>query len=318
MGVSGLREWRSILICPRCSSPLEMEQTVVRCTEGTCLYSEQPFPVVAGTPALVDFERSIVSAEQLVGSGGKSQIPRGSRLRRRVGGLVRPRGYRTERNISRMLELLRRDAEPSKRPVILIIGGGTVGRGTADLYGAADVDTLAFDIYWSPLVQLIADGHRIPLMSETFDGVVIQAVLEHVLEPHVVAEQIHRVLRPTGLVYAETPFLQHVHEGAYDFTRFTDSGHRYLFRDFARIDSGVVAGPGTQLVWSIESFVRALFRSRWAGRAARLAVSWLALIDRFLDPRYSIDGACGVYFLGRKSTLRLQPREIVGYYEGAL
>ncbi len=58
------------------------------------------------------------------------------------------------------------------------------------------------------------------------------------------AAEIHRVLRPGGIVYADTPFLQQVHEGAYDFTRFTDSGHRFLFRRFERIDSGSVAGCG--------------------------------------------------------------------------
>ena len=129
--------------------------------------------------------------------------------------------------------------------------------------------------------------------------------------------QIHRVLRPDGLVYADTPFLQQVHDGPYDFTRFTDSGHRYLFRDFERIDSGTVAGAGTQLAWSIDYFFRALFRSQMAGLGARLVFSWLAHLDRYLDPRYSIDGASSVYFLGRKSPSRLSPQDIIGYYQGA-
>jgi 2-polyprenyl-3-methyl-5-hydroxy-6-metoxy-1,4-benzoquinol methylase len=41
----------------------------------------------------------------------------------------------------------------------------------------------------------------------TCDAVVVQAVLEHVLQPDVVVAEIHRVLRPDGLVYAETPFM---------------------------------------------------------------------------------------------------------------
>jgi SAM-dependent methyltransferase len=205
----------------------------------------------------------------------------------------------------------------SKRPVVLVIGGGVVGSGIEELYVAADVDVLAFDIHWSPVVQFIADAHRIPLANESVDAVLVQALLEHVLEPQVVVEQIHRVLQPDGLVYADTPFLQQVHEGPYDFTRFTDSGHRYLFRDFECIDSGAVAGAGTQLAWSIDYFFRALFRSRMAGLGARLAFSWLAHLDRFLDPKYSIDGASSVYFLGRKSPSRLSPQDIIGCYQGA-
>ena len=61
--------------------------------------------------------------------------------------------------------------------------------------------------------QFVADAHRVPLATESVDALVIQAVLEHVLDPWRVAAEIHRVLRPGGLVYADTPFLQQVHEG---------------------------------------------------------------------------------------------------------
>jgi len=111
--------------------------------------------------------------------------------------------------------------------------------------------------------------------------------------------------------------LQQVHEGAYDFTRFTDSGHRYLLRDFDCIQSGMVAGAGTQLMWSIDHFVRALMRSRKAGSAAKAAFLWLGYIDRFLDPKYSLDSASSVFFLGRKSADPISTEAIIDYYQGA-
>jgi ubiquinone/menaquinone biosynthesis C-methylase UbiE len=67
----------------------------------------------------------------------------------------------------------------------------------------------------------VADGHQLPIADGSVDGVWIQAVLEHVLDPSIVVQEIHRVLTPGGVVYAETPFMQPVHEGAYDFTRFS-------------------------------------------------------------------------------------------------
>ena len=88
---------------------------------------------------------------------------------------------------------------------------------------------IGFDIYCSTLTQFVADGHQIPLRDGSVDGVLVQAGLEHVLDPWRVVAEIHRVLKDDGLVYAETPFMQQVHEGPYDFTRFTESGHRYLF-----------------------------------------------------------------------------------------
>ena len=131
-----------------------------------------------------------------------------------------------------------------------------------------------------------------------------------------VAKEIHRVLRSGGIVYADTPFLQQVHEGPYDFTRFTDSGHRYLFRSFERIDSGSVAGAGTALWWSIDYFVRALTRSSQARHIVPLCFFWLSFTDHILDPKHSLDGASSVFFLGRKTAVPITEAEIIDYYQG--
>ena len=116
---------------------------------------------------------------------------------------------------------------------------------------------------------------------------------------------------------AETPFLQQVHEGAYDFTRFTESGHRWLFRTFDAIDSGVVLGPGSQLLWSIEHVVRGTFRSVTAGVLVKMLLFWLRYFDALIPERYASDAASAVYFLGRKSETAIQPRDMIAYYKGA-
>lgn len=95
--------------------------------------------------------------------------------------------------------------------------------------------------------EIFCDGHDLPFRDGTFDAVIVQAVLEHVLDPHRCVAEIHRVLQPDGLVYSETPFMQQVHMKGVDFTRYTHVGHRRLFREFAELESGVVAGPGTAL-----------------------------------------------------------------------
>jgi SAM-dependent methyltransferase len=129
-------------------------------------------------------------------------------------------------------------------PLVLMIGAATKGAGTDGLYETGAVRQIAFDIYPSAHTHFIADAHQIPLASASVDGVCIQAVLEHVLNPEQVVSEICRVLKPGGLVYAETPFMQQVHEGAYDFTRFTEIGHRWLFRNFETISRGALGGPG--------------------------------------------------------------------------
>jgi SAM-dependent methyltransferase len=288
------------------------------------MYAHEPFPVISGKPAFVDFERSVVDANRLCATDGGSELRRDtSRLKKFVSIAVSGRNNTAHEIVSRMLGLLRSDlkgvwnnAKPRDR--ILVVGGGSVGSGLETLYVNEEIDLIAFDVYSSPYVHFIADGHAIPLADGSVDGVIIQAVLEHVTDPWMVVEDIHRVLREGGIVFAETPFMQQVHEGAFDFTRFTDSGHRYLFRRFDRIDSGASIGAGTALAWSIEYYARALTRSRRVGRLVRLCLFWLRFTERLLDPKYSLDAASAVYFLGRKSAATMTQDAIVRYYQGGM
>jgi SAM-dependent methyltransferase len=307
-----------LIICPRCASPVRHEVGRWRCTGAPCRYADEPFPAVSGIPALVDFEHSVLDADRLLAVEGASEVHR-SRYQRALGRLQHPANTTAPAQVARMLELLGAgDATADQRPRILVIGGGTVGAGLDGLYADPTVDLICFDVYASPVVQFIGDGHAIPLADGSIDGVVIQAVLEHVLEPTVVTKEIHRVLRSGGIVYADTPFLQQVHEGPYDFTRFTDSGHRYLFRSFEQIDSGSIAGAGTALRWSIDHFVRALTRSVKLGRIMALCFFWLSYADRILDPKHSLDGASSVFFLGRKTAVPITEAEIIDYYQGGM
>jgi SAM-dependent methyltransferase len=207
---------------------------------------------------LIDFDRSIVTREQLdAASPGRGQTgPAIERLPRWLRPVWKPPNRTAAENVQRVLSLL-----PGRAPLILVIGGGTMGNGLEQLYADRRSRLLAFDIYPSRLTQFIADAHQIPLAPASVDGVIVQAVLEHVLDPQQVVREIHRVLRPNGLVYAETPFMQQVHAGPHDFIRFTSSGHRYLFRAFDEISAGPVTGPGTQLLWSLDHLARGLLRS---------------------------------------------------------
>ncbi|HEY3018709.1 MAG TPA: methyltransferase domain-containing protein [Solirubrobacteraceae bacterium] len=314
MGLADLASVASLLMCPRCGSGLVRAGDTFRCSSPSCANNAPgAFPMVGRWPALVDFERSIVRRDQLASAPhGERRRWSIARLPPRLRRLWRPSNRVAARNVERLLRLL-----PGPSPLVLVIGGGTLGNGVGAIYRDRRARILGFDLYGSPLTQLIADAHQIPLAGETVDAVVVQAVLEHVLDPSRVVGEIRRVLKPGGLVYAETPFLQQVHAGPLDFVRYTSSGHRYLFRSFDEVAAGPVAGAGTQLLWSLDHLVRGLLRSELAGKLARALFSWLRHLDRLVGPAYAMDDASAYYFLGRRADRELSPREIVDYYRGA-
>jgi hypothetical protein len=307
--VIDLAALQPLLRCPVCGSPLADD--CVHCTGPQCEHARTPFRTVAGQPVLVDAADSILDPAAVA--------PASTRRVRGLRAVLRALGpkNRVAPRIAARINL-ETTAIAGRRPIVLVIGGGTIGSGLEPLYEAPHHDLAAFDIFPSRNTQFVADGHRIPLADGCVDAVVVQAVLEHVLDPWRVAAEIHRVLRPNGVVFADTPFLQHVHEGPHDFTRFTESGHRWLFRHFSLIESGVVAGPGEQLVWSLSQATRTIVPLKAAAAAVRIVVRpFASLIDRFGSKSHAVDGASSVYFYGRRADAPIAPREMLAHYRGA-
>lgn len=292
----------ALLRCPRCRSALS--ETGGSCSDPAC---GMLFERAGRQPILIDASNSIVypaSSEPAIES-------RGGPLRRLLDRLGEKNRVAPDVSEKIRAELVARTH--GRRPIVLVVGGKSIGSGIDSLYDDPAIDLIGFDVYPSRHTQFVADGHAIPLADASVDAVVIEAVLE----PARVVAEIHRVLRADGLVYADTPFLQHVHEGPFDFTRFTESGHRWLFRHFELIESGHVAGVGAGLCWSIAHVARSIVPLRGVNRLVLLATRPLGmLVDRLTSPRHAIDGASSVYFFGRRSETPLAARAMIAHYRG--
>ena len=315
----GIDALTQIICCPRCHSRLarrESLQPPIVCRNAECEYSRQGFLEVFGQPVLVDFDSSILSRDEFLRRKGESYLSRDenrSKAMTRAFDFLFGTNYVARACCLKFLAQLKRD---SKRPRVLVIGGGARGSGAEALYNDNSIDLVGTDIYASFNTRIVADGHQLPFIDGSFDGVWIQAVLEHVLAPPIVVAEIFRVLRPEGLVYADTPFMQQVHENAYDFTRYTVSGHRWLFRNFALLDAGASSeGAGSALRWSVQYLVRSITGSHRLGRAVSLLFFWTRFLDRVGKRRPNADAASGVYFLGRKATAPIRPRDMISFYE---
>jgi hypothetical protein len=158
-----------------------------------------------------------------------------------------------------------------------------------------------------PNVDCIGDAHNIPFVDGTFDSIICNAVLEHVYDPHAVAAEMVRVLKPGGWLYAEAPFIFFFHGYPSDFHRFTREGMRRMFRNLSPLEIGITCGPVSAALQStnilLQIFVPA--RPRALRKVFNGVFRWVTFSLRYLDvivnrhPEAHLL-AGGFYALGRK------------------
>ena len=208
--------------CPNCKEKLKLvKSSHLRCINKSCHLPKKIFPIINKIPILIPFnlEDCILEdsySENFINFGSRkrdsSKIK--MKIKKTVKDLIYGKNIKTIKNYKYLADHLKKDSK------ILIIGGGTIGSGADYFFSickkkAIKIDSI--DVYFSQNITAIADAHYLPFENESYELVIIQAVLEHVINPNRVVEEIYRILANNAIVYAETPFMQCVHEGPYDF-----------------------------------------------------------------------------------------------------
>ena len=149
----------------------------------------------------------------------------------------------------------------------LIVDLGSGSRRLAERVLTVDIDRF-------PNVDLVADGHRLPMRDGSVGRIVCTGVLEHVELPERVVGEMIRVLRPGGRVYAAVPFLQGFHPGSgtdADFQRRTHLGLMRLLAPLTVVEWGIAGGPSGALAWVLREYLalpfawsRILYRAAYA------------------------------------------------------
>jgi SAM-dependent methyltransferase/uncharacterized protein YbaR (Trm112 family) len=305
------------LICPKCAAPLQPFENNLRCTSVQCAVI---YPVVNAVPILIDDERSLFSTASYLHECPPPTVTVRKKLLKLFYRLVPEisRNIKASTNYQLLHDRLK---SITPQPRLLIIGGGEEGQGISQLTKAPGFTIVSSDVVVYENTDIVFDAHAIPFPPESFDAVIVQAVLEHVVDPYRCVAEIYRVLRPDGFVYAETPFMQQHHMGRFDFQRFTHLGHRRLFSHFTEIAAGPVCGPGMALAWSVFYYIASFTRSERAREIFRIIAAFLTFPLKYLDGYLidkpgSFDAASGFFFLGQKADAILSDREIVSHYKG--
>lgn len=268
------RTRETLLACPVCRGDLAWQGL-----ETSCAGCRVAYGVADGVPVLfpVDAEGAAEEVYDDAPPGMLDRLPsalRGAAQRARH--LLQP-------------TLVHQSATGRRRvgDFVAALGDGAqivnIGAGRTD-YGP---NVLNLDVFPAPTIDALATSERLPLRSNAFDGVILEAVLEHVRDADATLEEIRRVLAPGGVALIDVPFLQPYHPSPGDYRRFTEQGLRTQLEQmgFVVVDSGVSVGPASAFAWIGSHFVAMLVsgRSNRAYRLARVVTDLLFVPVKYAD-----------------------------------
>ena len=99
-------------------------------------------------------------------------------------------------------------------------------------------DYVGCDMRAGPGVDKVLNLHDIDLPDNSVGTVFLMDTLEHVEYPHRAVTEVHRILKPGGLIVMSSVLDFFIHETPNDFWRFTPDGFRSLLKPFAQSHVG--------------------------------------------------------------------------------
>jgi glycosyltransferase involved in cell wall biosynthesis/SAM-dependent methyltransferase len=134
---------------------------------------------------------------------------------------------------------------------------------------------IALDQAWDRNPNIVADVQALPIVTRVADSLVCAEVLEHVVDPDKVMEEIARTLKLGGTLLITAPMSWNLHYAPYDFRRYTCYGLRQLLERhgfelietrrigglFSLVGSRLVDGMAMELYRRLKSLPRCLRHS---------------------------------------------------------
>lgn len=170
-------------------------------------------------------------------------------------------------------------------------------------------NVIRMDVTLTPYVDVIGDTHALPFLPETFDFIFSLAVIEHLRQPFLAAEEMFNALRAGGYVYGECNFVFAYHGYPHHYFNATQQGLEQVFAGFAKLRSGVA--PYQMPSFAVRSLLQTYARDLGDGgepdvrELQELIAQILDLPLSTYDSRFpeavALYTAAGTFFFGVKS-----------------
>ncbi len=203
---------------------------------------------------------------------------------------------------------------------ILVLGGGTSGNIFNSMKFSTECEVIVSDIYLSNVVDIVCDGTNIPFEDNTFDVILAEGVLEHVIKPDLLVDETHRTLKKNGLVLISTPFMLGVHMPVADYQRWSRLGLIGLFRKFTVVECKQIEGVLVAIAYMISYLMMTLSPQKFKV-VTKLLINFLVGFFKYIDPlvrnlQQSEDVCASLYYVGTKSDFEILDYEVNSRFTG--
>ncbi len=222
---------RNLLVCPACRSNLSTHANGLNCNHCLAVYQFVDGKVIFTTTPAKNEHNSL---DQL-----KSKIKKFPTIYKFLSEVVAP-VYVSKKRLKIFI------SEIDKNNLV----GLNLGSGITN-YSQKIIN---FDLQDFKNVEVIGDLFQLPFRDCTFDYIFNLYVLEHVPDPKLAVEEIHRVLKPGGIGYFLIPFIQGFHAAPNDYFRFTSKGVESYFQGFDIIKNRGL-GPTSAMLWILQEWL---------------------------------------------------------------
>lgn len=161
------------------------------------------------------------------------------------------------------------------------------------------------DVQQYQYTDIVCSTEKLPFPDNCFDGIISHAVFEHLANPFITAKELYRILKPGGLIFIDTAFLQPLHADPSHYFNMTIHGLRQILSDFEEINSGIFPHhyPSYSMMMLIQTIWPHVKQTEWQERLA----DWHAFLVQEGDNLDMVLGekgreilAAGVFFEGKK------------------